>query len=204
MFRTKLLATIAIIVITSVASFNVAYGDTDGLLGHASVQDDQGTNDSVTVTVDGVEVPGDGVGTVAAAGGEAVPWHGAADEDAGDGGGRDLPRGDFDGAGPAGAAAEGGIPDTADAVRNRDAREVGAALEGMCPNAGDTIRERDSCQAGAVVEGIIPDAGDALKPCQVGQQVIGADIQITVDTGEIPERSQAGQCIVVPLSLIHI
>ena len=61
MFRTKLLATIAIIVITSVASFNVAYGDTDGLLGHASVQDDQGTNDSVTVTVDGVEVPGDGV-----------------------------------------------------------------------------------------------------------------------------------------------
>jgi len=52
MFRTKLLATIAIIVITSVASFNVAYGDTDGLLGHASVQDDQGTNDSVTITVD--------------------------------------------------------------------------------------------------------------------------------------------------------
>ena len=61
MFRTKLLATIAIIVITSVASINVAYGETDALLGHASVQDDQGINDSVTVTVDGVEVPGDGV-----------------------------------------------------------------------------------------------------------------------------------------------
>ena len=61
MFRTKLLATIAIIIITSVAAINVAYGETDALLGHASVQDDQGINDSVTVTVDGVEVPGDGV-----------------------------------------------------------------------------------------------------------------------------------------------
>ena len=61
MFRTKFLATIAIIVLASVASINVAHGETDLVLGYASVQDDQSVNDSVTVTVDGVQVPGDGV-----------------------------------------------------------------------------------------------------------------------------------------------
>ena len=61
MFRTKLLATVTIMLLTFVASATVAYGETDSLLGHAAVLDDQGINDSITITVAGVEVPGDGV-----------------------------------------------------------------------------------------------------------------------------------------------
>ena len=44
---------------------------------------------------------------------------------------------------------EGTIPDTGNAVRDRNARQVVAVTEGPRPDAGDAVRDRDALQAGA-------------------------------------------------------
>ena len=54
--------------------------------------------------------------------------------------------------GQAFAGKEGHLPDTGDAITNRDAGQLSAQSEGACPDAGDTIRNRDTRQVGAARE----------------------------------------------------
>ena len=46
------------------------------------------------------------------------------------------------------AVIERDVPDTGDAVGNRDAGQAGAVIERLRPDAGDTIGDRDVGQAG--------------------------------------------------------
>ena len=59
-------------------------------------------------------------------------------------------------------AIEGGIPYTGDTIRNCDARQAGAVGEGFPSNTGDAVWDRDARQATAEQEGTLPDAGDHL------------------------------------------
>ena len=60
------------------------------------------------------------------------------------------------------AGTERPLPDAGDAVGDRDAGQAGAELERIVPDAGDTVGDRDAGQVGAVRKRRVPNAGDAV------------------------------------------